>query len=989
MSTFDVNEYFKNVANTVTPVNIYGVDSNAVPENAPSAFPVVQPIQIYKADPYVNEKANNLVRAVEEKAARLEQRRIASQNSLVTRLDLNPYGDAAALTNAAVAPLQGAARVGLDLLELPGRGLTAGLEATGLYDYDQANRARANLKTLKESLMPDLIDQRARGEFSDALATAPGTEQALAGISKNIEDLPFDQDTFNNLSTLAKNAFASAQDNKGAFFSYLAENAPQIALAVAAPVKSLAATAGYAAEAYDNWNLEYVNKYKKEPTAQEKQEAAIKAVGLFASEGAADLITGGVIRGTKIAAKPLVDASKAVAGALKPAASVSTETFKKSLLGSVVKAGTGVADSALRIAGSGAMGAVPEAITEGIQTKLEADLALQPATAQDIYEGAAIGGLAGGSFTGSAKGIQELKSIPDAKDRGEDFKQKVKTGDTTAELSGKDAASKKWSDAADIVTLNALENKDVDKVNSLARLDNEVATPLTAELEKAKESVKETAVAKYSNLVKETEAKIALVTDPAIKQDLEEQLTDFQIKLTKAEEIQPDSKAEKLVKQLEEELVAVQLSKAVLQQEAVGSLTEDNFVNELKTLVADSKEVPSKKLVAYFANSSGFGDKAINAIKQAIADPATAPETVKQLRVFADYIIELNKAKNTDVVSTQVTQGTVRKEGKQTPLVDFKGAIQYQAAFEEAVRNNNQEAAIRELSGLIKFNERIKEKSAAIAQLATLPKHIAEFNKTTKKWEVRPLKKEELTKEWLDNSRKAGSINTAFNTAGVKKLSDQINSDAAAIGSLLNGMNQLASLSGFNPVSTIQSTNVQEATQTKQTSQEGSKVSGTAEASTGTQQTSVRATETQIGEQNGLQKQRQETAQEVNVETLVDLAEKEGLVDEIVSEIETEINNATEISESPTGRAEAGNAEQNQQISNTQSQEAVVSQESDSNTGNNRPSSETVSAESTAEAASNDVDFVTALGLSDTPRQRIIELRKYIEALTALSQACK
>lgn len=239
-----------------------------------------------------------------------------------------------------------------------------------------------------------IVHQGAREELHQALKT-DSTQSGLDQVAQGWKQLGGGEDgaglvnLASGVGSLAVEAGKAAIDNPQAAVEYIAENAPQLAVGAIAKVggAALAATnMGYGADLYQQGVENYAKKHGGElPPEDVRQAMGLNAAGAVIAEHAGDKIGLGL--------------AKAAGETAKEAAKT---TLKQALL-NTAKAAVG--------------GTASEAATEGVQTYLEGEATLKPASAQDIYEGATIGGIAGGGMSGGARGVAEAaKATPEWSD---------------------------------------------------------------------------------------------------------------------------------------------------------------------------------------------------------------------------------------------------------------------------------------------------------------------------------------------------------------------------------------------------------------------------------------------------------------------------------------------------------------------------------------------------------------------------------------------
>ena len=176
------------------------------------------------------------------------------------------------------------------------------------------------------------------------------------------------------------NAGVAAVDNPKGVLEYVANNVPQLAAAASGSGAGMALTnIPYAVDAFGQGITEYRKKHGELPPKAEMQRMATYAASLALAESAGDALTLGAGRMAKMVGKGTVE--------------VATREGLKASLAGVTKAT--------------ATGALGETLTEGYQTAVEESIKGNTASAEDIYVGAAIGGLTGAALSGGIHTVDE------------------------------------------------------------------------------------------------------------------------------------------------------------------------------------------------------------------------------------------------------------------------------------------------------------------------------------------------------------------------------------------------------------------------------------------------------------------------------------------------------------------------------------------------------------------------------------------------------
>lgn len=373
------------------------------------------------------------IKLLESGIVQAKQRELAAANSWVGQAGLDPNGVAGTLLNLAASGYSGALRVAGDVTRFLAGDLeamwqdanTSELERASIDKYRQGVATPEDMERINrrhrtafgESPSPlersdaataarergDAIDQAfnresvihqgRRDEFREALGqdfddtwgkVTDGAKALWSGEGQGRAEGA--KDMASGLAQLVFRAGEAVGNNKIAALQYITENIPQLLLGAAGKGGQVAlalSNAGYASENYQKG----ITKYQAEnggayPPQDVRQSMAMHAASLALAEQVGDV---SLLKGMSTA---------------KDAAGNAIRTgFKQSLLNTGKAAAKGVAT---------------EAATEGWQTYAEGEAQLKPASARDIYEGAVIGGVAGGGFSGGGRALAEItKSTPE------------------------------------------------------------------------------------------------------------------------------------------------------------------------------------------------------------------------------------------------------------------------------------------------------------------------------------------------------------------------------------------------------------------------------------------------------------------------------------------------------------------------------------------------------------------------------------------------
>lgn len=242
-------------------------------------------------------------------------------------------------------------------------------------------KMQENLAGIRDTFdTSSIVDQTQRNRLNEKLAQnfEPSWDKVKNGDAG---------DKVAGIAELIFNGGKALLSEPGAVFEYTVENAPQLLLGAAGAggrAAQVVSNIGYAADAYNQG----LDNYAKEnngalPPVEERRRMAIQAAGIAASEQLGDVVglgTAGLLGRTGKAVKE---------GAEETARRLTLKKALGNTTGATLKEGA------------------TEATTEGVQTYLEGEVTGKPASALDIYTGAAIGGAAGASLSGGIRGLSE------------------------------------------------------------------------------------------------------------------------------------------------------------------------------------------------------------------------------------------------------------------------------------------------------------------------------------------------------------------------------------------------------------------------------------------------------------------------------------------------------------------------------------------------------------------------------------------------------
>jgi hypothetical protein len=651
------------------------------------------------------------VTALDAGIARAKQRELANANSLVGQLGLNPNGVAGQAVNLGASVYSGAARVAGDLagfvagdyeamvrmgvlsedeIQAVGRhrqGIATPADLalintrksadsyTALENADLADKARARSASIDKTFdQSSLVQGDRRAQLSSDLGDDfQGAWDQVKTGAKAVWDGKLGSGSGDLVSGFAKlvyNAGEAAVTNPGAAAEYIAENIPQLAIGVAGKAGKaalLASNVGYASEEYQKGIANY---QKENGGAYPPQAERIKMAGYAASLALAEQLGDvSLLKGAQGAAKAVEDTARI--------------GFKQSLKNTVKETAKGFGT---------------EAATEGYQTFAEGQANLTDVSAQQIYEGAVIGGIAGGGLSGGGRALGEvLKATPEhlqardaeatlVQNRREAQEAAIATGDVTALLDKKNTAYSPSNAIAALAGHAALPEATTETRDAnLAK-----ASEIVAGLEKERDELK----ANYDDLSPEGLAKNKEALAAAEAAGQAEQAEVLREMVKDAETADP-----KEIERTKVELA--KLDKRISQaNEALSNFAVDSHV------LAGVDKTSEPDTVINLSMAAPERLKTEEAL--ALADDTTNSLSTEQrsyLRAFSAARIAENKARDIDLVSQEILTGSK----------DNVGLSQYRERVASALLAGNLKLAKQQIDMLARFDVDHKAKAEVVA----------------------------------------------------------------------------------------------------------------------------------------------------------------------------------------------------------------------------------------------------------------------------------
>ena len=539
---------------------------------------------------------------------------------------------------------------------------------TVLEQFKGAQKAREAANAINEFFdISSIVHQGERRKLTSALGEDFDTKwNKVTGGWDQAQKGAFIEGTGNIVSGFADlitQAGEAAYDNPRAVTGYIVENAPQLfvgALGKAGAATMTASNVGYAVDTYQKGIREYQKNHDQQlPSLEEQHRMAMYAASLALAEQVGDMVGLGAAKGATDAART---------------------GFKASILNSIKAGGQGL---------------LTEAATEGYQTFAEGEVNQKPATAQDIYTGAVIGGLSGAALAGGGRVVAEAtKATPEqaAKREAEakqaaDFQQAVLNNDPAVYFDNK---AETYDPAMGLGVLFAVNQKE-DTTPEQKQASLQQAVKVVTDLE-----------SRYDELIEERKD-----ADKARAAELSTEIATLQRQI---------SESDKVFDQLVEQVNPTP-SQA-----------------ELKEVVQQAKDTDTEVAAPAAERVINLAMRNVDALSRQDADALAASETVSPeqrnyLQAFSAARVSDNQLSSMKQVSQEILYGSRKNVG----------IAQYRQRIGSAIAANNPAQATRQLGMLSSFaaGHASKAQAAAAAIKQGLGTQIV---KTGNTWSVAPEK---------------------------------------------------------------------------------------------------------------------------------------------------------------------------------------------------------------------------------------------------------
>lgn len=706
-----------------------------------------------------------------------------------TQLGLSPGGFAANRVNDAASVVAGASRLVGQVASLP-FGIAAGgsVDSLDSEDYAAANRVRTQVPqpgdlerlargpevgkpTVQDRLafsekqrtnskgvvdffdLGGIVQQNNRQSLAKDLAQGfqPAWDQTKAGWEEGKPG-----DVASGLANLLLNAGSAIVSNPAGVREYVLENAPQLFVGAAGKAGMAAMSAsnvGYAVDAYSQGVQAYQAKNGGTlPSEELRRQMIWQSAQLALAEQAGDVVGLGL---TKVAGK-----------AAEGAARTSFMTSLKNASNAAVKA------------------AITEAPTEGYQTYLEGEIAGKPASALDVYIGAAIGAASGGVLSGGGRAVAEvLEATPEhaaeravTQTRKEAQAAAVVSGDVSALVDPKSPVYAPSKAIAALHGNSSLPGATPETRQASFEQASEIVSKLQAERDTAQDAYDAASpegLRQAKALLATLKTKLAGESDPAKAKDLRESVEMV------AEQVASASASALPPKELESRKLALSKANRLLDQAQEGlarfneNLSAGADIDVAAQAGIVNTQVDEKDAAAVSARSAAAAsiinlsmaiperlDTAVaDSLASNLSNGLTAPQR-DYLRAFSAARVAENQLKTLDKVSQDIYFGGGGNVGIE----------QHRQRAVAALAAGNQALADRQLKVLQNFEQDHRGKAAAVAAAWEEGKGTQTYRTKDGKWSV------SATRRTRAELRKSGDLEV-----NTEKLVTDISTESKAI----------------------------------------------------------------------------------------------------------------------------------------------------------------------------------------------------------------
>lgn len=605
-----------------------------------------------------------------------------------------------------------------------------------------------------------IVDQRDRQRFSRDLAesTKDGVDQLKNALGKLGDgDIGAITDFLVAAKDIVLEAGPAALRNPQAMAEYLAEMVPDLLLGGYS--KGLLATRnlGYGLESFRAG----VEKYQEEhngmlPPEDQREYMLINALAASAAEMVGDvaiLASGG--KGLNLANQ---------AGAVRRAGRVARES---------------------------AEGSVSEGFTEGLQTYLEGEAGYDPASIEDIVEGATIGAVVGGGLSGGISGAKEvveagaqgradyLKRLAESAAQTDLVNRAIETGDVS-ELVNPEKTTYRPDQAAAILR-ERVQNEELDQeARSKAEKDLEALASQVAEQSDSDNDYTEEGLAQLKQQQTDLASRMEGMAEGSEQREragllleaINERVGEIEgmDKASRERAIQRAARTNQYLKTVQNELAQV---KAKQNTSDVVTSTVEAAQSPEET--PERAEAVEKTITLAMQDPDAFDEATLDALSQS---SNFSPEQQAYLKAALEDKVQFNAVKDMAGVGRDIFSGGP----------GYRGLPQYRTGVGQAIASGDMARAERELAGIRRFEQSHSEKAAGAARALEVLQQFASKGQNRTVYMTRDLTKNggwKLSSKKPEGwSREKGDLSWDSSQAGLnraRKMSAVIGAEARAV----------------------------------------------------------------------------------------------------------------------------------------------------------------------------------------------------------------
>lgn len=753
----------------------------------------------YEADTKLDQIANAADTKKAEFAARLPAPK--APESWSDKLGLDAGGFASNRVNDAASLVSGASRLAGQVAGIvPSVAGAFDMDPVNAGDVDAYNRAKTGVATPEDLERLDRIPQPGSPSVLERIESGTKNRERARGVSEAFnlegivdqtnrkaltEDISSDfKPAFDKLKSgwdngnvgemaagvgsLLYNAGDAVVRNPAGVREFIIENLPQLAVGAVGKAGQAVMTAsnvGYAMDTYQKGIEEYAKANGGQlPPDEVRGRMATQAATLALAEQAGDVATLGASKMSKVFSKAEDQVDK-------------------------VLEKTGLLQGVKNVVKATGQGTASEAPTEAYQTYMEGEITGKPATAEEVYTGAVIGGASGGALAGGGRAVSETLS-PSGEAKAKDalapkqdkkavdaaFEAGISSGDvsgltdpTKADTYAPErAVAALYAHAKMDTTAPEAKAKSLEQAQEITGSLEKQATELSNRLGDLPQSAEEVAeikedIAAYKKALENPGPGVNVAAVERIIGLYEQRVADFglgkSVQDQMAQEAETLSRRASLARKSLDSFLKEDLNKGIAPQDTVAQATAK--VDPADTVATEAKAVAAKQTINLSMASSEVLTEAQATQMADDQDNGLAAPERSYLKAFATARAAETAALKVHDVTKQVLFG-----GKGNV-----GIAQYRERIGSALNTGSQKDADYQLEQITKFRNDHQAKTEAALKAGVG----GQIRKVNGKWTV--------LKERIDHSKvTAGGLGYTLNgTTLIRAFSAETDALNAAV----------------------------------------------------------------------------------------------------------------------------------------------------------------------------------------------------------------